>query len=133
MWCLFQFLMGTDGPSSTATNLSLLLDSLFHLEKYHVCLQTAVQACLQLLQNYQLGSHFWTVAVRNVFRSIESCLDSHEGLEQLKEQYDGRLLKRLVVCVLKVMDVIYDMVDTEYFIFMPISLPWKIFYIIIAT
>lgn len=63
---------------------------------------------------------------------MDKCLSSCEGYKQLREQADVRLLKRLMVCVLKAMDIIYDMADTEYFFYMPINLPWKIFYIIIS-
>lgn len=114
------------------TNLSLLLDSLLHLQQYYTCLQTAVQAALQLLQNYHLGNDLWTSSVRHVYRILDKCLSSSEGREQLLERKDARLLKRLVVCLLKVMDVVYDMADNEYFYSMPIALPWKMLYIVIS-
>ncbi len=124
--------MGSKGVDSDATNLSLLLDSLLHLQRYYSCLQVAVQAALQLLQNYHLGNDLWTSAVRHLFGVVDTCLSSSEGVEQLRGRRDERLLKRLVVCVLKTMDVVYDMADTDYFFSMPVALLWKIFYVIIA-
>lgn len=114
------------------TNLSLLLDSLLQLGCYYPCLQTATQAALQLLQNYLLGSDLWTQAMRQVFRVLERCLGSHEGVEQLRERRDVRLLKRLTVCCLKAMDMVYDMADTDGFLAMPVCLPWKLLFIIIS-
>lgn len=112
--------------------MSLLLDSLLHLQRYYGCLQIAVQAALQLLQKYHLGNDLWTSAVRHVFQVVDECLSKSEGREELKAQSDVRLLKRLVVCSLKAMDVVYDMADTECFFNMPVCLPWKIFYIVIS-
>lgn len=124
--------MGSRGVPSEVTNLSLLLDSLVHLECYYSCLQTAVQAALQLLQNYHLGNDLWTSSMSHVFRVVDKCLSSKEGTEQLRERKDKRLLQRLVVSLLKAMDVIYDMADTDYFFSMPAALPWKMFYIVIS-
>lgn len=124
--------MGSGSGSSDSTNLSLLLDSLLYLEHYYSCLQTAVQAALQLLQNYHLGNDLWTSSVRHVFKVLDKCLSSSEGCKQLREKEDKRLLRRLVVCLLKAMDVVYDMADTDYFFTMPIALPWKMFYIVIT-
>lgn len=59
-------------------------------------------------------------------------MSSRDGREQLEERGDRRLLQRLVVCLLKVMDVVYDMADADHFYSMPISLPWKILYIVIS-
>lgn len=124
--------MGSKGVSSDVTNLSLLLDSLLHLQHYYVCMQITVQATLQLLQNYHLGNDLWISAVRNVFRVLDVCLSCSEGCGQLKERGDGRLLKRLVVCLLKAMDVVYDMSDTDHFHPMPVAILWKMFYIVIS-
>lgn len=124
--------MGSRGMASDVTNLSLLLDSFLHLKCYYSCLQTAVQAALQLLQNYHLGNDLWTSSMRHVFRVLNECLSSSEGREQLREKIDERLLKRLVVCLLKTMDVVYDMADTDFFFSMPVALPWKMLYIIIS-
>ena len=124
--------MGSQGMSSDVTNLSLLLDSLLHLQRYYNCLQTAVQAALQLLQNYHLGNDLWTSSMRHLYRILDKCLSSSDGREQLWEKTDARLLKRLVVCLLKVMDVVYDMTDNDIFFSMPIALPWKMLYIVIS-
>lgn len=112
--------------------MSLLLDSQLQLQHYYPCLQIAVQAALQLLQNYHLGNDLWTSALRHVYRVLEECLSRHEGRGQLREEGPLRLLKRLVVCSLRTMDVIYEMADTEHFFSMPISLPWKLLFIIIS-
>lgn len=55
-----------------------------------------------------------------------------QGLGQLRENQDVRLLRRLVVCLLKTMDLVYDMAETDQFISMPVSKLWKIFYIVIS-
>lgn len=123
--------MGSKGVSSDVTNLSLLLDSLLLLQRYYTCLQTTVQATLQLLQNYHLGNDLWISAVRNVFRVLEACLGCSEGRVQLKEEGDGRLVRRLVVCLLKAMDVVYEMSDTDQFL-IPVAILWKMFYTVIS-
>jgi hypothetical protein len=132
MWFLVQFLLGSRGAGSDVTSLSLFLDSLFQLERYHSCLQTAVQAALQLHQNYHLGNDLWTSSLRCVYRVVDKCLSSSEGLQDLKEKRDERLLRRLVVCALKAMDTVYEMMDSVYAYSMPITLPWKILFIIIS-
>ncbi len=63
---------------------------------------------------------------------IEDCLSCDQGLGQLRENQDVRLLRRLVVCLLKTMDLVYDMAETDQFISMPVSKLWKIFYIVIS-
>lgn len=128
-----QFLLGAKGQGSEDTSLSLLLDSLFSLGRYHSCLETAVLASLQLLQNQHHGSYLWTVAVKNTFKVIGSCLGNSVSLDEVKQEAEVRLIKRLMVCALKVMDSIYDMAESsDLFLTMPICLPWKIFYIVLS-
>ena len=128
-----QFLLGTKAQGSEVTSLSLLLDSLFFLNQHHSCLETAVHGALQLLQHQFYGNDLWIAAIKNTFRVIGNCLENGVALETVKMEAGVRLLKQLMVCVLKVMDSVYDMAEnSDLFLTMPICLPWKIFYIVIS-
>lgn len=118
--------------SSEGTNLSLLLDSLLSQRRYHACLQTAVLATMELLRNYQLGSELWMEAVRNVFRVVWACLSCPEGCQEVRERRDRRLLHRLGVCLLKAMDVTYDMLDADCAYSISVGLIWTLFYTLIS-
>ncbi len=89
-------------------------------------------AARQLLQHQQLYSEGWSSAVANTFRIIDRCLSDADSLEVVLCECGVRLVRQLLVCVLKVLDCVYDMADSsDYFYTMPICLPWKTFYIII--
>ena len=124
-----QFLMGSGRSQSDETpGLFLLLQSLLKLHRHHACLQSAVHAFLLLLQaeSYE-GTELWSVVIREVVTSIDSCLA--DGKEDLLNICDAKLLKRLTTCVLKTMDVVCGMNQLHS---MPTCLLWKIFYVLIS-
>ena len=125
-------MIGVRGMSSDGTNLSLLLDSLLSLLRYHACLQTAVLAAMELLRNYQLGSELWVTALGNVFRVVWACLGCPEGCEEVRGRADRRLLRRLGVCLLKAVDVTYDMLETDCPLSLPVGLLWTTLHTLIA-
>ena len=204
-----QFLVGGGKSSSEEkTSLSLLLTSLLHLQRYHTCLQTALQALLSLIAHSRPGNERWAAALKETFLVIDRCLpqaetggtkDSVDGhftdsmnkgrqskdiseqicgkvdkgkqisdkmdkseqtgnyvdkgeqntdkenkseqlsileekctREDLLERCDARLLKRLVACVVKTMDLVADMTDSPTHHCLPIAVTWKIFYTVIA-
>ena len=126
--------MGTKGQGSESTSLHFLLDSLFFLQRYHDCLETSVCAALQLLQHQQQSSDSWSAAVKNTFIMMDHCLGDEVAQEETLRQAGVRLIRQLVVCLLKVLDCVYDMADSSEFFHttMPICLPWKMFHVIIA-
>ena len=116
------------GSGDEPSSLFLLLQSLFKLHRYHVCLQSAVQAFLFLLQaDNQEGTKLWAGAIREVMTIIDSCLT--KGKEHLLSSCDARLLKRLVTCILKTIDIV-DSMTLLYSV--PTCLLWKTFYILIS-
>lgn len=176
-----QFLVGGEkSPSEEKTSLFLLLTSLLHLQHYHTCLQTSLQALMSLLAHSRPGNDRWASALKETFLIIDKCLPQTETgetkdtvdkggqlkdknvdiddqtchkmdkgeqtggnldkgeqncleeREDLLERCDVRLLKRLVACVVKTMDLVADMADSPTYHCLPIAVPWKIFYIVIA-
>ena len=124
-----QFLMGSGSclPSETPS-LFLLLQSLLKLCRHHACLQSSIHAFLVLLQaDGHEGTELWSVAIREVVISIDSCLTS--GRVELLDVCDAKLLRRLATCILKSMDVVCSMSQLHS---MPTCLLWKIFYILIS-
>ena len=118
--------------SSDGTNLSLLLDSLLSMHRYHACLQDAVLAAMELLRNYQFGNELWVAALRNVFQVVWKCLGCPAGREEVRGRADKRLLRRLGVCLLKAVDVTYDMLETDCPLSLPVGLLWTMLYTLIA-
>jgi len=128
-----QFLVGVKGQGTDSTSLYFLLESLLSLQRYHDCVEVGVCCCLQLLQHQQHCSDGWAGAVKNIFMALDRCLKEEEPHRDVCQGVGGaRLVKQLVVCVLRVMDSVYDMADNlDYFYSMPVVLPWKIFHKII--
>ncbi len=83
---------------------------------------------MELLRNFQLGSELWVAAMGNVFRVVWACLGSPE----VRERKDVRLLRRLGVCLLKAVDVAYDLYDADCSFSLPVGVIWTIFYTLIA-
>ena len=52
--------------------------------------------------------------------------------EDLLSLCDVRLLKRLVACVIKTMDLVTDMADSPLLHCLPVAVTWKVFYSLIA-
>ena len=52
--------------------------------------------------------------------------------EDLLSLCDVRLLKRLVTCVIKTMDLAADMSDSPTLYCLPVAITWKVFYTLIA-
>ena len=128
-----QFLLGVKGQAEEVTSLSLLLDSLYSLGRYHSCLETAVCATLQLLKDQFYGNDLWVAAIKNTFKMMGCCLGNVVPMEEVRKEASLKLLNQLVVCILKVMDSVYDMAEnSDLFLTMPVCLPWKLFHIIIS-
>ena len=118
--------MGSGG--SETPSLFLLLRSLLKLHRHHACLQSSVHAFLVLLQaDSHEGTELWSIAVREVVTTIDSCLT--DGKDDLLNTCDAKLLKRLATCVLKIMDTVCGLSQLHS---TPTCLLWKIFYILIS-
>ena len=87
---------------------------------------------MELLRNCQLGSELWAAAMGNVFRVVWACLGCDDGHEEVRGRRDSRLLRRLGVCLLKAMDVTYDMYDADCSFSLPVGVIWTLFHTLIA-
>ena len=124
-----QFLMGSGSSLPHETpSLFLLLRSLLKLHRHYACLQSSVHAFLLLLQaDSHEGTELWSIAIREVATSIDSCLT--DGKDDLLNTCDAKLLKRLATCVLKTMDTVCGLSQLHS---VPTCLLWKIFYVLIS-
>ena len=124
-----QFLLGSGSSLPHETpGLFLLLRSFLKLHRHHACLQSSVHAFLLLLQaDGHEGTELWSVAVREVVTSIDSCLT--DGKDDLLNTCDLKLLKQLATCVLKTMDTVCALSQLHS---TPTCLLWKIFYVLIS-
>ena len=118
---------GSSLPNETP-GLFLLLRSLSNLHHHYACLQSSIHAFLLLLQaDSHEGTELWSVAIREVVTNIDCSLNA--AREDLLNNCDAKLLRRLAACILKTMDIVCNMTLLHS---MPTCMLWKIFYVLIS-